>query len=388
MSQSPEDRVVPFRIDVPQSAIDDLKGRLAATRWPDQVGEDWRYGTPVAYLQSLIDDWQHRFDWREHEAALNRLDQFRARIDDRWVHFVHQRSTHAHARPLLLCHGWPGSFAEFRHIVGPLTQPERHGGDAADAFHVVCPSIPGYAFSEAPREPGFDPRACAACFVELMDVLGYSRYYAQGGDWGSAIVSWMAALAPAHVAGIHLNLVFASPPSDGDPMTGVSEAEAQRLESRRTFMRDETGYQQIQATKPQTLGYALHDSPVGLAAWIVEKFHGWTDHRGTPEQAVTREDILTNVSLYWFTGTITSSMRLYYEFRHSGNPLPSPARVHAPTAVACFPVELYQPPRAWVANQYNLRRWTTFDAGGHFAALEQPEALVGDLRTTWRGERP
>jgi epoxide hydrolase len=378
------DPMQPFQIAVPQADIDDLHSRLASARWPDQVGDDWQYGTPVAYLRSLTDYWRLHYDWRTHEAALNAFDQFTAPIGGRRLHFVHQRSTHAHARPLLLCHGWPGSFAEFRHVIGPLTQPERHGGDAADAFHVICPSIPGYAFSEAPREPGFDPQACAACFAKLMDALGYDRYFAQGGDWGSAIVSWLAALEPSRVAGIHLNLVFVAPPDSGDAMAGVSEAEAERMAVRRAFMRNETGYQQIQSTKPQTLGYALNDSPLGLAAWIVEKFHGWTDNDGIPESAVARDDLLTNISLYWFTGTITSSMRLYYENRHSGRSLPSPDRVDVPTAVACFPVELYQPPRAWVRRHYNVVRWTEFPEGGHFAALEQPAALVGDLRAAWR----
>jgi epoxide hydrolase len=375
-----------FKIDIPQADIDDLRRRLAHTRFPDQVGDDWQYGTPVAYLKTLIDFWREGYDWRAHEAELNLLDQFSTRIGPQHLHFVHQRSSHPQARPLLLCHGWPGSFAEFRHVIEPLTQPERHGGDPDDAFHVVCPSIPGYGFSAAPRMPGFNPKACASTFAELMQSLGYRRYFAQGGDWGSAIASWLAAQAPQCVAGIHLNLVFAGPPSDGDAMAGVSAAEAQRLESRRAFMREETGYQQIQSTKPQTLGYALNDSPAGLAAWIVEKFHGWTAHDGDLETAVARDDLLTNISIYWFTGTITSSMRLYYENRHFSSGMPAPARVEVPTAVANFPVELYQPPRAWVQRQYNLVRWTEMASGGHFAALEQPRALVSDLRASWRGQ--
>jgi pimeloyl-ACP methyl ester carboxylesterase len=377
--------VEPFTIQVPETDLVELARRLAATRLPDQVGDDWRYGTPVAYLRSLIEYWRDGFDWRAHEAQLNRFAQFRARIDGRWLHFVHQRSTHAHARPLLICHGWPGSFAEFRHVIGPLTQPELYGGDPADAFHVVAPSIPGYGFSEASRAPGFHPKACAACFAELMAMLGYSRYHAQGGDWGSAIVSWLAALEREKVAGIHLNLVFAAPPASGsDPMAGVSVAERQRLEARRAFLRDEVGYQQIQSTKPQTLGYALNDSPAGLAAWIVEKFHGWTDNAGDLEAAVSRDDVLTNISIYWFTGTITSSIRLYYENRQFSGGLPVPERVDVPTAVACFPVELYQPPRAWVEQRYRLVRWTEMSAGGHFAALEQPRAWVEDVRAACR----
>jgi pimeloyl-ACP methyl ester carboxylesterase len=376
----------PFKIAIADSELDDLRRRLQHTRWPDQIGPDWHYGTPVAYLRDLVAYWRDTYDWRRNEAELNSFEQFCAEINGRNIHFVHQRSPHAHARPLLLCHGWPGSFSEFRHVIGPLTRPEQFGGDAADAFHIVCPSIPGYGFSAAPRAPGFTPRECAADFATLMRTLGYQRYFAQGGDWGSVIVSWLAAQAPDAVAGIHLNLVFSGPASGADPMAGVDADEAQRLAARREFMREETGYQQIQSTKPQTLGYGLHDSPAGLAAWIAEKFHGWTENDGYPESAVARDDLLTNICIYWFTGTITSSMRLYYENRHQDGPI-IPERVEVPTAVANFPVELYQPPRAWVERQYNLVHWTAMPRGGHFAALEEPDLFIADVRAALRQQQ-
>jgi pimeloyl-ACP methyl ester carboxylesterase len=371
-----------FKITVPDRDIDALHHRLDLTRWPDQIGAPWQYGTDVDYLKELCRYWRHDFDWRRQEAALNRFAQFEMSLDGHRLHFVHQRSTHSDAEPLLLTHGWPGSFSEFVHVIEPLTQPERYGGDPADAFHVVCPSIPGYGFSRAPTEPGFQPRACAMLFGRLMRELGYSRYFAQGGDVGSAVTTWLGALDSAHLKGIHLNLVFTRPPKD-DAMAGVTPQEAERLTERRAYMVDEVGYQHIQGTKPQTLGYGLNDSPAGLAAWIVEKFHKWTQHAGDLETAVRRDDLLTDISIYWFTQTITSSMRMYYESRRYTD-RPFPERVEVPTAVANFPGELYLPPRAWVERQFNLVRWSHPPRGGHFAALEVPELFVAEVRDALR----
>ena len=375
----------PFSVHVSDVVLDDLKARLRMARWPDQVGADWVYGTPLSYLRTLCDYWRDGFDWRTQEAKLNAFTQFTMPIEDEQLHYIHQRSPEGNAVPLLLSHGWPGSIAEFMKVIAPLTDPRAHGGDPNDAFHVIAPSIPGYGFSQAPREPGFDARACARRFAALMARLGYARYFAQGGDWGSAISTWLAADHAPHVTGIHLNLVFVARPRDADPMAGVSAAEMERSKDRAARLAEGTGYQAIQSTKPQTLGYGLNDSPVGLAAWIAEKFHGWTQHDGNPETAVTRDELLTNITIYWATMSITSSARLYYENRHAGNRYPQ--RIEVPTAVALFPGELALPPRKWVERQYNLVHWREMAKGGHFAALEAPELLVDDIRAAFRALR-
>ena len=373
--------IVPFTANISDALLTDLKERLAKTRWPEQVGADWRYGTPVTYLQALCAYWANGFDWRAQEAKLNAFEQFATLIEGERLHFIHQRSPEPDARPLLLSHGWPGSVTEFLKVIDPLTNPRAYGGDAVDAFHVVAPSIPGYGFSDAPREPGFDARAVARRFAALMARLGYERYFAQGGDWGSAISTWIAADDAAHCAAIHLNLVFVARPKE-EPMAGVSQAELDRANQRAAYMAEETGYQSIQSTKPQTLGYGLNDSPAGLASWIVEKFHGWTAHNGDHEHAVSRDELLTNITLYWATQSITSSVRLYYENRHAGNRYPE--RIETPTCVAIFPGELAIPPRRWVERQYNLVHWTEHPRGGHFAALEVPELLVPEIRAAFR----
>ena len=371
-----------FGIDIPNSEIAALHARLDAARWPDQIGDPWVYGTDITYLKALCRYWRHEFDWRAQEASLNRFDQFKTTFDEHELHFIHQRSTHADAQPLLITHGWPGSISEFVKIIAPLTQPEQFGGDPRDAFHVICPSIPGFGFSKAPTRPGFQPRACAELFMQLMERLGYAQYFAQGGDVGSAVTTWLGALATKQLKGIHLNLVFTRPPKD-NAMAGVSAIEQQLLAERQAHMANEIGYQHIQGTKPQTLGYALNDSPIGLAAWITEKFHKWTQHRGNVEEAISKDEMLTDISIYWFTQSITSSVRMYYESRrYDGKPFPE--RVDVPTAVANFPGELYLPPRAWVEKQYNVVHWSQPSRGGHFAAIEAPELLVADIRDAFR----
>jgi epoxide hydrolase len=379
------DPIREFSVHVRDEALTDLRARLAQTRWPDQVGADWAYGTPVAYLQSLCAYWRDGFDWRAQEAKLNAFDHFTTDIDGERLHFIHQRSPEPDARPLLLSHGWPGSISEFTKIIGPLTNPRGHGGDPRDAFHVVAPSIPGYGFSQAPRQPGFDARACAGRFAMLMARLGYDKYFAQGGDWGSAITTWLAVDDAAHVAGIHLNLVFASRPREGDPREGVPDAEWMRFEARVAALAQEWGYQGIQSTKPQTLAYGLNDSPAGLAAWIVEKFHGWTQHDGDHETVLGRDEMLTDITIYWATQSIGSSMRLYFENRHVRNRFPK--RIDVPTAVAVFPGELALPPRKWVERQYHVVHWREMPRGGHFAALEVPDLLVDDVRLAYRALR-
>jgi microsomal epoxide hydrolase len=377
--------IKPFTIQVPDAILDDLMARLALTRWPDEVGSNWQYGTDLAYLKSLCDYWLNQYDWRSQEANLNSLDHFTTAINGRRVHFIHQRSSNEDAMPLVMTHGWPGSITEFTKIIPMLTEPQAFGGKAEDAFHLVCPSIPGYGFSEPPAEPGFDQQRVAEGHLELMDRLGYTRFGAQGGDWGSPISSWTAALAPDKVCGLHLTLVFAGyPKHKADPFEGVSDEERTVLEQRRAAIADGTGYQAIQGTRPQTLGYGLNDSPAGLAAWITEKFHAWMECNGDIESAITRDELLTNIMVYWVNGCITSSMRLYYESAHADNNLFERGRIATPTGCAMFPGELYQPPRAWAEALYNIQHWTRMPAGGHFAALEQPTLLAQDLRVFFR----
>jgi len=375
-------KISPFKINIDAAVIDDLHQRLRNTRWPDEIGQDWQYGTDRQWLQSLCQYWLEQYDWRQQEAKLNQFEHFTAEFDDQSLHFIHARSPHAEALPLIMTHGWPGSIVEFSRILPMLTHPEKFGGTAADAFHVVCPSIPGYGFSTAPTRPGFDQKCVAEGHVRLMAELGYERYGAQGGDWGSAISSWTAVLAPEQVCGIHLTLVFAGYPKHlPDPFAGVTDRERRVLSERQKLMTDGTGYQAIQGSRPQTLGYGLHDSPSGLAAWISEKFYFWTDCHGQLENSVSRDELLTNIMLYWVTGTITSSTRLYYESNHVGNNLFEHGRIATPTGCTMFPAELYQPPRSWAEELYNIQHWTAQSAGGHFAALEQPELLATDIRT-------
>lgn len=377
--------IQPFTIDVPEAVLVDLRARLEKTRWPDEVGSDWQYGTDLGYLQALCEYWRTRYDWRANEAALNRLEHFTTEIEGRTLHFIHQRSPHEDALPLVMTHGWPGSIAEFTGIIPMLTEPEKFGGSAADAFHMICPSIPGFAFSDAPRTPGFDLKRVAEGHIELMARLGYERYGVQGGDMGSPVSTWTAVLAPERVVGLHLTLVFAGfPKHKEDPFEGVTDEEKAILEERRAYMAEGTGYQAIQGTRPQTLGYGLNDSPAGLAAWIAEKFQSWMDCHGDIENSITRDELLTNIMLYWITGCITSSARYYYESRHVHNNPHEHGRIATPTGCTMFPGELYQPPRAWVEELFDVRHWTRQPAGGHFAALEKPELLAADLREFFR----
>jgi pimeloyl-ACP methyl ester carboxylesterase len=382
-----ESGIRPFSINVPDAVLADLKARLKNPRIPDALqGEGWELGTDTRYLRELVDYWRDRFDWRAAERRLNAMDQFTTSIDGLTVHFVHRRAKQPNAFPLLITHGWPGSIAEFTKIIGPLTDPVAHGGQSADAFHVVMPSIPGFGFSDKPREPGWDPARIAALEAKLMARLGYTRYGAQGGDWGSIISTRVALADPDHVAGLHLNMCVGGAPAGGDPNEGLSAAERERLKARQAFQAEETGYQQIQGTKPQTIGIALNDSPVGLAAWIVEKFRTWCDCDGNPETVFTKDELLTNITLYWVTETAASSARIYYESRHPLQPA-LPGRVETPTACADFPKEIIWSPRRWLEPRFNITRWTELPRGGHFAAMEQPELLVEDIRAFFRDLR-
>lgn len=371
-----DDAIEPFHIDIPQSALDDLQLRLGLTRLPDAIpGSGWDYGIDMDYLRDLLGYWRTGYDWRAAEARLNALDHFRTRIDGHLVHFIHARSPHADATPVLMVHGWPGSIVEFLGVVERLTTPEKFGGRPQDAVHLVMPSLPGYGFSEAPRERGWGPGRMGAVFAQLMARLGYDRYGVQGGDWGAIIVAEMALADTGHIIGLHTNMpVAARPPGELDltPAEQVDVAEA------KAFAENGRGYAIQQGTKPQTLGVALNDSPAGLCAWIVEKFHGWTDRGGGQAPAIDRDLMLTNVMIYWLTGTATSSARLYYERTQAGAALEKDW-IGIPTGVARFPRELRRPPRAWVERHFNVVRWTEMAHGGHFGALEQPVAFADDV---------
>jgi pimeloyl-ACP methyl ester carboxylesterase len=374
-----------FQIHVDEPVLEDLRDRLARTRFPDQLeGTGWEYGVPVSYLRQLVDYWSHEYDWRVHEARLNELEHYRDRVDGQSIHFVHAHSADPDAFPVLLTHGWPGSIVEFLDVLAPLTAPNARGGLAHDAFHVVAPSLPGYGFSEPTRTRGWDPWRIAEAFVELMRRLGYRRYGAQGGDWGAQVAVRMAALDPEHCAAIHLNMPLADPPPDSVPLSDEDQAD---LAAMRVFAREESGYALEQSTKPQTVGAALNDSPAGLLAWIVEKFRAWSDCDGDPERVFTRDQLLTNVMTYWVTGTITSSARLYWELRHCGSARGAPDYVHVPTGIARYPKEVIRAPRAWVERRYNVTHWSSPPRGGHFAAMEQPQLFVDDLRLFFRTVR-
>jgi microsomal epoxide hydrolase len=358
--------VHPFTIDVPQADLDDLRDRLARTRWPDALPDvGWRYGVPLTYMKELAEYWRTSYDWRKHEAELNAHPQFTTTIDGANVHFIHVRSRDEAAIPLLMTHGWPGSIVEFLDVIEPLSE----------SFHLVMPSIPGYGFSGPTNDTGWDHMRVARAFAELMARLGYERYGVQGGDWGAAISRDLAATCADHVVGAHLNMFQTRPPRDESDLT---DEERGRIERGRAFQRDGWGYGWIQGTRPQTLAYGLTDSPAGQLAWIVEKFKEWTDSQDLPEDAVDRDRLLTNISIYWFTKTAGSSARLYYETFHTGGRGTDASRV--PLGVAVFPHEIAPPIRRFADESEPIVHWSEFDRGGHFAAMEEPDLFVQDVR--------
>ncbi|GAA0901930.1 epoxide hydrolase family protein [Pseudonocardia zijingensis] len=371
-----------FRIEVPESELDDLRERLARTRWPDPAtAPGWAQGVPLDYARELCDHWARRYDWRRCEAQVNALPSFRTGLDGGGddtveVHLLHVRSPHRSALPLLLTHGWPGSIVEFLDIVEALTDPP----DPADAFHLVIPSLPGYGFSGKPTVPGWGVERIATAWAQLMDRLGYDRYGAHGGDWGSMISSALGTGAPENVVGIHLTMPLAAPPPEAERQP-LSAAEQESLATRETFLKRGTGYSREQATRPQTLGYALADSPSGQCMWVVEKFWDWTDCAGHPENVISRDRLLDNVMFYWLPGSGASSARLYWESydRRRTDEVP------VPTGITLFPQELVRLPRHWLERRFtDLRFWNEPAVGGHFAALEQPDVLVEDLRAFFR----
>ena len=364
-----------FAIETPERDLVELGRRIRATRWPDpEPVDDWSQGIPLAYVRELAAYWAETYDWRGREAALNRFDQFVTEIEGLDIHFIHQRSPHPDALPLLITHGWPGSVVEFHKVIGPLTDPVAHGGDARDAFHVVCPSLPGYGYSGKPTGTGWGVERIAGAWQALMRRLGYGRYGAQGGDWGAAVTTRLGRVAGGECVGIHLNMPIARPTRTA--LDTPTEQDRAALSALRHYQDRDSGYAKQQRTRPQTLGYGLVDSPVGQLAWIVEKFWSWTDCDGHPENALGRDEMLDNVMMYWLTGSAASSARLYWEsFGRIGRD-----RVEVPTGVAAFPKEILRAPRSWCEPVYNIVHWTVMPRGGHFAAFEQPELFVEDVR--------
>ena len=374
----------PFAVNVPAATLTDLRERLARARFPDEPPDaGWRYGAELAYVKALAAYWSERYDWRRWETELNRFRQFTAPVAGIDLHFIHEEGRGPRPMPLLLSHGWPGSVWEFHKILPMLTDPARFGGDPADAFTVVAPSLPGYGFSFAPGQPRFGVPQIADVFAFLMtDVLGYERYGAQGGDWGGFITAVLGLRQAKRLTGIHMNLLPLR--RDVARPDAPTDDEKQYLQELGDFLREETAYQMIQGTKPQTLAYGLTDSPVGLAAWIVEKFRSWSDCGGEVERRFTKDELLTNITIYWVTGAIGSSFWPYYARLHGKWPFPDGARVEVPCGYAAFPKEIVRPPRAWAEKVFNIQRWTVMPSGGHFAAMEEPEALAAEIRAFFR----
>lgn len=364
----------PFRIDVPDEVLQDLRRRLEHTRWPDrELVDDWSQGIPLAYVQDLCHTWATDYDWRAREEQFNAFSQFVTEIDGVDIHLIHEVSPHPQAVPLLITHGWPGSIAEFHKVIGPLVDPTAFGGSAEDAFHIIAPALPGFGFSGKPTQTGWGVEKIADVWAELMTRLGYPRFLAQGGDWGSNVTAHLGARHPDRVAGLHVTLTSVAAPQ-GEPVT---PQELNAVARARHYQREESGYSAQQRTRPQTVGYGLSDSPAGQAAWIVEKFQAWTDCDGHPENVLSREELLDNVMLYWVTGSATSSARLYWESFGA----PSKLSITVPAGFAVYPREIVPPVRSWVDRVFsNVVHWREYPRGGHFAALEVPETFVADVR--------
>jgi pimeloyl-ACP methyl ester carboxylesterase len=371
----------PFAVQIPQAILDDLSARLASTRWPDEVaGAGWAYGSNLDYMRELCDYWQNKFDWRTQEKAINRLSHFRTEIEEFGVHFVHEKGKGDNSMPIMLLHGWPSSFLQMQKIIPLLADPETHGGNASDAFDVIVPSLPGYGFSDRPKEKGISVSRIAAFFQELMvDELGYERYALRGSDMGAGVAVQMAIAHPSSLAGLHMsgtNPFIPYIPPD------LSPAEQQFIKDAENWRNTEFGYALEQSTRPQTLAYGLNDSPVGLAAWILEKFSRWSDCEGNVENRFSKDELLSNITIYWATETIGSSIRLYYESAH--DPTASWGRVEVPTAMAMLPKDMFPTPKEWANRFANIVHWIELPRGGHFAEWEEPQLLAEDIRTFFR----
>jgi pimeloyl-ACP methyl ester carboxylesterase len=377
------DEIRPFQIHTSDAELEDLKRRLHATRWPDgETVGDWTQGVPLAYVQQVCDYWANKYDWRKTEARLNAQPQFWTEIDGLGIYFLHVRSRHTAATPLILTHGWPGSIIEFQKAIPLLTDPTSHGGDASDAFHVVCPALPGYSFSDKPKKSGWGVEKIARAWAALMQRLGYNWYFAQGGDWGAGVTTAIALQDTEHCHGIHLNMPTVRP--DPETMNSLTEEEKDGLAGLKYYQDWDSGYSKEQSTRPQTVGYGLADSPAGQAAWILEKFWAWTDSNGNPENVLTRDEMLDNIMLYWLPGAAASSARLYWEsFGKTGL---DPVRI--PVGCSIFPKEIFRVSRRWAEKRYqNLVYWNRLDRGGHFAAFEQPQLYVQEVRACFRKMR-
>lgn len=383
--QSESPGISPFRIEIPQADLDDLYDRLRRTRWPDEpAGIDWDYGVPVSYLRELADYWRTGYDWRAAEARLNAIPQFMTEIDGQPIHFLHVRSTEPNALPLLMTQGWGGSIVEFLDLIGPLSDPRAHGGDPADAFHLIIPSPPGFGFSGPTGETGWTVARVAKAWAELMGRLGYERYVAHGGDFGAMVIRELGLVAPEHLVALHVTLILSATatPENADPSI---EEERRSLEAAARYEYEVSGYAAIQTTRPQLIAYGLTDSPVFLLAWLADLFKNWTDALEVPEDAVDRDALLTNVMIYWLTGTAGSSVRYYKEGVETwGEPEPP---LTVPTAVAVFPYDNFIPVRRLAEQNHSIVRWTEFERGGHFPGMEEPDLLIGDLRDTFRAFR-
>lgn len=370
----------PFEIETPQADIDDLKARLAMTRLPEkETPDDWSQGIPLEYVKEILEYWQKEYDWRRAETRINQFPQFKTEVDGLGVHFIHARSTEENALPLIMTHGWPGSVVEFLNIIGPLTDPVAHGGNAEDAFHVICPSLPGFAYSDKPSSPGWSTVKIGAAWSKLMARLGYDRYVAQGGDWGSIVTPAIAAADPEHCAAIHLTMPIAPP--DPETFDSLTEREKAAAAQWQHYQDSDSGYSKQQGTRPQTLGYGLVDSPIGQAAWILEKFWAWTDCNGHPENAISRDELLDNVMVYWLTATGASSARIYWESLNLNNA----ETLSTPTGISQFPKELLPTSRRWAEKRFtNVVYYNELERGGHFASLEEPEVFVKEVRDCFR----
>ncbi len=376
--------IQPFKIDTPQTVLDDLHERLARTRWPDEIeNAGWDYGTNQSYLKSLVDYWQNQFDWRTQEAMLNQFAHFRAEIDGLGIHFIHELGKGPKPVPIIITHGWPGSFFEILKIIPLLTDPAKYGGNGADSFDVVVPSLPGFGFSDRPDQRGMTLARTAELWAQLMrDVLGYRRFAASGGDFGSGVSRLLALSHPELLIGIYLSYI--GYPNLNADQSNLSGAEKKYLGEVQKWLQKEGGYAAIQSTKPQTLGYGLNDSPAGLAAWLVEKFRSLSDCDGDVERRFSKDELLTNIMIYWVTQTINSSIRTYYENLNVPPPLKPGQHIEVPAGIALFPKEPNLPPREWAERSLRVQRWTEMPRGGHFAAMEEPDLLVEEIRAFFR----
>ncbi len=377
------DAITPFSIEVSDENLADLKSRLSRTRWPDrETPDDWSQGIPLGYMQEVCDYWANGYDWRAREERLNQYDHFKTELDGLGIHFMHIESPNENATPLIMTHGWPGSIVEFYKVIDGLTDPEAHDGDAADAFHVVCPSLPGFGFSDKPTAPGWNIERIGEAWTVLMQRLGYRNYFAQGGDWGSTVTSAIGSKDTGNCMGIHVNMPVVAP--DPETMNDLTDLEKRALAGMKHYQDWDSGYSKQQSTRPQTLGYGLADSPIGQAAWILEKFWAWTDCDGHPENVLSRDELLDNIMLYWLTNAGASSARIYWESFNSGHR----PDIDVPAGCSIFPKEIFQCSERWAKKRFtDLRYFNVLDKGGHFAAFEQPEIFVQELRNCFRTMR-